>query len=172
MIISLTGYMGSGKSLIAKKLHSKINFPIFDLDVEISKKLQQSIPDIFQSKGEIFFRKKERAVLEEVLTIQENIILSLGGGTPCYYDNIELLNTHSITVFLQAQIPTLVSRILPKKHQRPLVAHIPEKDLPEFIAKHLFERNTFYQQAQIHIATDDKTPEEIAEEIIFRLQIK
>ena len=84
MIISLLGYMGSGKSHISKNLSKKINFKLIDLDQQISDEHQQTIPEIFEKKGEIYFRKEEKRILEELLNSDENLILSLGGGTPVY----------------------------------------------------------------------------------------
>jgi shikimate kinase len=169
MILSLLGYMGSGKTHISKILSEKINFKFIDLDKEISKKKKQTIPEIFKTKGEIYFRKLEREVLEELLATEKNAVLSLGGGTPAYYNNMEIINHNSKSIFLTASISTLSERLNKQKEKRPLIAHLTDEDLPEFIAKHLFERNTFYQKSQYIIKTDAKTPEQIVEEIIEKL---
>ena len=171
MIISLVGYMGSGKSHISKILSDKINFKLIDLDKEISRRNKLTIPEIFEKKGEIYFRKLERETLEEILATQENIVLSLGGGTPAYYNNMEIINNNSKSVFLRASISTLAERISKQKEKRPLIAKILDEDLPEFIAKHLFERNVFYSKAQFSINTDNKTPEEIINEITEKLYL-
>ncbi|KQS91334.1 shikimate kinase [Chryseobacterium sp. Leaf394] len=171
MIISLVGYMGSGKSHISKILSDEINFKLLDLDREISKRLKMTIPEIFEKKGEIFFRKTEREVLEEILATEENVVLSLGGGTPAYYNNMEIINLNSKSIFLKANIGTLVARLSRQKEKRPLVAKISEEDLPEFIAKHLFERNAFYSKAQFMISTDGKNPENIVSEIKEKLYL-
>jgi len=92
MIISLIGYMGSGKSHVSKNLSKKLNFPLIDLDQRISEEHLLSIPEIFQKKGEIFFRKEEKRILETILNEEKDIILSLGGGTPVYYNNMDLIN--------------------------------------------------------------------------------
>lgn len=166
MTLSLIGYMGSGKSRIAQCLHRKTGLELVDLDAYIAKKIGSTIPEIFQKKGEIFFRREERNALEELLATKERCILSLGGGTPCYYNNIEVINNYSTSVYLRAKIPTLAERLTRQKNRRPLIANISDEDLPEFIAKHLFERNMFYNQAKFTIDTDGKKPEEIAQEII------
>lgn len=171
MIISLVGYMGSGKSHISKILSDKINFKLIDLDKEISRRNKLTIPEIFKKKGEIYFRKLERETLEEILATQENIILSLGGGTPVYYNNMEIINNSSKSIFLRASIATLAERISKQKEKRPLIAKISDENLPEFIAKHLFERNIFYNKAQFNINTDNKTPENIIQEIIEKLYL-
>ncbi|CAA7386697.1 shikimate kinase [Chryseobacterium fistulae] len=169
MIISLVGYMGSGKSHISKILSEKINFKLIDLDKEISRREELTISEIFEKKGEIYFRKLERETLEEILSAKENIILSLGGGTPVYYNNMEIINQKSVSIFLKASISTLVERLSKQKEKRPLIAHISEDLLPEFIAKHLFERNEYYKLSQFSINTDTRDPEDIVNEIVEKL---
>ncbi|PJJ63075.1 shikimate kinase [Chryseobacterium geocarposphaerae] len=171
MIISLVGYMGSGKSHISKILSEKLNFKLIDLDKEISRRNKLTIPEIFEKKGEIYFRKLERETLEEILASQENVILSLGGGTPVYYNNMEIINHNSKSVFLRASVGTLSERLLKQKEKRPLIANISDENLPEFIAKHLFERNEFYNKAQASVITDNRTPEDIVDEIIEKLYL-
>ncbi len=157
--------MGSGKTHISKILSEKINFKLFDLDKEISKRNRLSVSEIFAQKGEIYFRKKERELLEEVLATQERCVISLGGGTPAYYNNMELINSQTVSIYLRAGVGTLSERLKWQKEKRPLIATISDEDLPEFIAKHLFERNVFYNKARWIVDTDNKTPEEVVEEI-------
>lgn len=165
MIISLIGYMGSGKSHISKVLSKKLNLKLFDLDRQISLKNNMTIPEIFEKRGEIYFRKQENLILNEILSSYDDIILSVGGGTPAYFNNMEIINQYSESVFLQTSVTNLADRILKQKDKRPLVAKIADEDLPEFIAKHLFERNVFYSQSKHKVITDGKSPEEIATEI-------
>lgn len=164
--------MGSGKSHISKLLSQKINFKLIDLDQQIILKHQKKISEIFAERGEIFFRKEEKSILEEILKLDDNIVLSLGGGTPVYYNNMELINQKSKSVFLQASVGTLTERLLRQKAKRPLIARLSDEELPEFIAKHLFERNTFYSQANYTINTNNKSPEDIVDEIISTLDVK
>ena len=166
MIISLIGYMGSGKSHISKVLSQKLNLKLIDLDKEIILKNKMSIPEIFEKRGEIYFRKEERALLEEILNTEKECILSLGGGTQSYYNNIDLITQKSVSIYLRTSVGTLTERLLKQKQKRPLIAKIPDEDLPEFIAKHLFERQVYYGQAKFTVGTDAKTPEEIVTEII------
>ena len=165
MIISFIGYMGSGKSHIAKLLSDRLGIKLIDLDKEISKKNKMTIAEMFQKKGEIFFRRQERALLEEIVATEDSCILSLGGGTPAYYNNMELINQNSESIFLRTSVKNLTERLLKQKHKRPLIANISDQDLPEFIAKHLFERNIFYNKAKYTVNTDDKTPEMVVEEL-------
>lgn len=158
--------MGSGKSHISKVLSNKINFKLIDLDRQISLKNKMTIPEIFEKRGEIYFRKQENEILKEILSASEDFILSVGGGTPAYFNNMEIINQHSESIFLRTSVTNLTARILKQKEKRPLVANIPEDDLPEFIAKHLFERNIYYSQAKFTIDTDGKKPDQIADEIL------
>lgn len=157
--------MGSGKSHISKVLSKKLNLKLFDLDRQISLKNNMTIPEIFEKRGEIYFRKQENLILNEILSSYDDIILSVGGGTPAYFNNMEIINQYSESVFLQTSVTNLADRILKQKDKRPLVAKIADEDLPEFIAKHLFERNVFYSQSKHKVITDGKSPEEIATEI-------
>ena len=166
MKIVLLGYMGSGKSTIARLLGEQLQLKSVDLDTLIEAETGQSIPEIFKDKGEIHFRKLEHQVLKNVLESPESFILALGGGTPCYSGNMDiLLNATEQVFYLKMGIPALTKRLIGEKANRPMISHIPDEDLPEFIGKHLFERQPFYMQAAHIIKSDDKAVEEIAEEI-------
>jgi len=146
--------MASGKSFIGKKLSETLKYNFIDLDDYIEMKENKSIASIFKEQGELYFRKMERKYLSELLERQDSIIISLGGGTPCYYSNMDLIAASKSTksVYLKVSIPTLVQRLKNEKQQRPLIAHIEtEALLTEFIGKHLFERSYFYNQAQFTI---------------------
>lgn len=171
MSIVLIGYMGSGKSSVGKKLSEMVNFKFIDLDDYIEEKEKLSIAQIFETKGEIYFRKKEHLYLQEVLELRDTI-LSLGGGTPCYGSNMDTIlkaeGAHS--VYLKSSIPNLVRRLNPEKAQRPLIAHLKsDEELTEFIGKHLFERSYYYSQSNQTVVTDGKNIETIAEEIVANL---
>ena len=165
MIISLIGYMGCGKSHISKLLSDKLNLKLIDLDKEIIACHNMPIAEIFAKKGEIFFRKQERAILNEILNTETDCVLSVGGGTPAYYDNISLINDKSTSVYLRTSVKILTERLLKQKQKRPLIANIPDEQLSEFIGQHLFERQQFYSRAKHTVITDRKTPEEICLEI-------
>lgn len=172
MIIVLIGYMGSGKSSVGKILAEKLNYNLIDLDDFIEAEENATVSEIFKNKGEIYFRKKETEYLNELLQLQENTILSLGGGTPCYSNNMEvILNTaHATSIYLKGSLPFLSKKLFKKKAKRPLIAHIETETLmKEFIGKHLFERSQFYNKAEIHIVTDNKSKKEIVEDIILEL---
>lgn len=167
MKIILLGYMSCGKSTIGKKLANTLNYPFIDLDVFIEKQEKLSIKDIFEKKGEIYFRTMESKYLNELLARKEHLILSLGGGTPCYANNMEAIiySKNSISIYLKASIKTLVKRLSKDKEQRPLVASLNDMDLHEFIAKHLFERNLYYLKAKFTVNIDSKEIEEVTKEV-------
>lgn len=170
MKIVLIGYMASGKSTIGKILAKELNLSFIDLDHYISDREQMSIPEIFTQKGEIYFRKIETKYLLEVLEKEQEFILSLGGGTPCYGNNMEIiLNSDAASVYLKASIPTITERIRTGKRKRPLVAHLSNEELPEFIGKHLFERQFYYLQSNHSIAVDGKQKYEIVNDLLKAL---
>lgn len=165
--IILSGYMGSGKSSVAKRLQEKMGLPLHDLDQTIERKTELSITELFAQKGEIYFRKLEHETLKELLRQPQPFILSLGGGTPCYANNHELLKSEGIDwIYLKASPETLHDRIANDKTERPLLSGKTPAELKDFIAQHLFERSFFYNQAKYKVSTDGKTPDEIADEII------
>lgn len=169
MIISLIGYMGSGKSTTGKDLAKALGFEFIDLDDFIEQKYQTKISDIFKKEGELGFRKKEREALKEILTTT-NIVLSLGGGTPVYYDNMEEIVKNSISIFMRVQLHQLVKRLENRKETRPLIAHLSNEEMTEFIAKHLFERNQYYEKAKYTISITTQSTLEILDEIMSQLK--
>jgi len=170
MEIILVGYMGSGKSTIAQKLSEVLDLKMIDLDEYIVEKEGVSIPKIFKKKGEIYFRKLETKTLEEIFKSQKNYVLSVGGGTPCYGKNIDLIIKNGISFYLKASLQTLNERLLKEKNNRPLIKNIGDQDLLEFIAKHLFERNPYYEKTNHTVKIDGKDVKEIVEEIILNTQ--
>jgi len=172
MKIILVGYMASGKSSVGKLLSKIIRFRFIDLDDFIEEKEAMSISEIFAKKGEIYFRKVETLHLEELLLTDEKCIISLGGGTPCYGNNMQLINSNAETIsfYLKTSINEIVNRLMNEKKNRPLVAQIESKEsLKEFVGKHLFERNPFYLRSDFTIETDQRTKQNIVEEIVFKL---
>ncbi len=164
--VFLIGYMGSGKSTVAKALAQKMGIPHYDLDEVIEKRSENSISQIFEAKGELFFRLLEHEVLSELVASPESMILSWGGGTPCYANNNEFLSSENTTsIYLSASIENLYHRIVNEKEKRPMVANKSEEELKEFIAKHLFDRSFYYNQANFTIHVDQKSIDEIVTEI-------
>lgn len=164
MKITLTGYMGVGKTQVGKHLAVHLGLDFFDLDVRIEQKTGTNITDLILNRGELYFRQREREVLEDVLQ-RPSFVLSTGGGTPCYYDNIDIINQHSVSIYLQADVARLYERLQQQRQERPLIAHISGNELREYIGKHLFERVPFYEKAIFHVSVAGKSIAEIAAEI-------
>ena len=166
MKVVLIGYMGSGKSVVAKKLAAKLQISCLGLDDLIEKKSKMTIETIFSTKGELYFRKLEHELFTEKMQSNDSFVLSTGGGTPCYYNNHELLkNDDCISIYLKASVATLYERLKSEKSKRPLLASLNEEELKEYIAKHLFDRSYYYHQAKHILNVDDKTVDEIVAEI-------
>ncbi|MBP6549767.1 MAG: shikimate kinase [Flavobacterium sp.] len=165
--IVLLGYMGCGKSTIANRLSKTTHIPFVDLDKIIEEKTNSSINQIFEQHGEIYFRKLEHDVFVELLNAPENIIIGLGGGTPCYANNHELLKGDNVlSIYLKASIETLFERLAANKSKRPLIADKNDDEMKEFIAKHLFDRSFYYNHAQHKVVVDGKTVEETVADIL------
>ena len=166
MKILLLGYMGSGKSTIGSLLAEKLELPFIDLDYAIKIAEGMSINAIFQQKGEIYFRKRERQLFSDFMQSQDSFVLSLGGGTPCYANNHELLNGNRVVSFyLKTSVTSLLNRLKLQNEVRPLLSGKSDDEMRDYIAQHLFERSYFYHQATVVVTTDDKSPQAIADEI-------
>ena len=165
--IILLGYMGCGKSTIASRLSKITKIPYVDLDKNIEERTNLSINEIFEQRGEIYFRKLEHQIFVELVNSPQNIIIGLGGGTPCYANNHELLQGDNIfSIYLKASIETLFDRLVYNKSKRPLLANKPDEELKEFIAQHLFERSFYYNHAKYKVSIDGKTKEETTQDIL------
>lgn len=172
MKIFLSGYMGSGKSLIAKKLAEKLKYTPIDLDDQISLIEEKSIPRIFEEKGELYFRKLETEVLKDIIEDSSSLVVALGGGTPSYGNNLEIIENspEAFIVYLKASVEFLTDRLYKEKDKRPVISHLAGKEeLEDFIRKHLFERSYYYLQSDAIINVEGKSPETITEEIISKL---
>ncbi len=162
------GYMGSGKSALGKALAEVKSIEFIDLDDYIESYEKSTITQIFEKKGEMFFRKKERFYLEQLLAEPTKAIIALGGGTPCYFDNIDHINQseNTVSIYLKTTPKTLANRLFDQKDHRPMIAHLSTPEaLEQFIAKHLFERSPYYLKAKHQLATDDQTIDELVDQI-------
>ena len=139
--------MGSGKTTMGRTLARRYGIEHIDLDWRIEQRFRTKIADMFTKIGEDGFRRRERNMLHEVMGM-ENVIVSVGGGTPCFFDNMEQMNASGRTIYIQCKVDTLVERIMRSQNKRPIVANKTKEELTEFVAKHLAEREPFYLQAQ------------------------
>lgn len=162
--------MGSGKSTIGKNLSNIVEIPFYDLDEIIQNTEEESIKNIFSVKGEIYFRKIESIIFRNFVTNTQDFILAVGGGTPCYANNHEIFQDEDvISFYLKGSISTLTNRLQKEKENRPLIANLSESELEEYIRKHLFDRSYYYLQSKYVITIDNKSIEEINEEIKQKL---
>jgi len=148
MRVFLIGFMASGKSTVGKKLSKKIGLPFVDLDDYIEEKYNTTIRLLIHDKGMDEFREIEKLSLETLINKNENILISTGGGTPFYFDNMKLMNEKGVTIYLEVDIPVLVDRLVYAKKDRPLIWGKSREDLTIY-AKELFEkRQAYYNQAK------------------------
>jgi len=155
--VYLLGLPGSGKSTIGRHLSELLNYPFFDLDTQIEKEEGISIPDIFKKKGEKYFRNLEAKKLKEI-SEEKRFILAVGGGTPCFHSNIELINKTGTSVYLKVSIDEIVSR-LEKQKNRPIFNN--SENLKDQVLQLLSNRDKFYKQAKIIIESDNVSAEEV-----------
>lgn len=148
--IYLIGMPGSGKSYFGEKLSANLNYDLIDLDKAIEEKEGLAISEIFSSKGEDYFRQLENDLLKEISNQSDQLIISTGGGTPCFHNGLAFMNTHGTTVFLEAEKEVLVDRLSRKSH-RPLVQGDTEARVEELLKTRL----PIYKKAHISIAHRD-----------------
>lgn len=146
--VFLTGFMGSGKTTVGQMLARALQWQFIDLDQHIEKKQGQSISDIFSTRGEAAFRQMEHeAVLE--MTRLSRVIVSTGGGTPCFHNNMELMNQSGLTIYLKLDATILKDRLMPARKSRPLIADKSDSELLLFIQEKLAEREPFYNLSAV-----------------------
>ncbi len=141
--------MGSGKTHWGKLLAEKLQMPFFDLDTVITEKENKSISEIFAEKDEEYFRYKEKDVLEELVNENKEFVMSSGGGTPCFFNNIEFMKKNGKVVWLNTSVEILKQRLLKERATRPLIRNIGETGLRSYIIRKLGERKMYYEQADI-----------------------
>ena len=145
--VILVGYMGAGKTTIGKVLAREMGLEFYDLDNYIEDRFHQKIPDIFAQKGEEGFREIERKMLHEVAEF-ENVIISCGGGTPCFFDNMDYMNSRGETFFLDAPPTVLKEHLQMGKTVRPLIQGKTPEELIAYIEESLQKRLPYYQKAK------------------------
>jgi shikimate kinase len=146
--IFLIGFMGSGKSTTGKKLASHLNWSFIDLDEKIEIMTGMKIKNIFSEKGETFFRKVESETLHGIVS-ETNTVISTGGGTPCFGDNMDFMISNGLTIYLTMTPARLKSRLADSSDHRPLLKDIGKEELKEYIARKLSEREKWYSRAEI-----------------------
>lgn len=164
----LVGYMGAGKTTLGKILAMHKNLEFIDLDHYIENRYQKTISQIFEEVGESGFRKIESTLLKEVGEI-ENVVISTGGGAPCFFDNIEYMNQTGNTIYLKSSAESLMKRLSLCKDKRPLIKNKSDEELLEFITGALDRREQYYNQAQIVFDVEDFCTVDDAERFMLNL---
>ena len=161
-LIFLVGFMGCGKSTIGRKLAAKTGFEFIDLDKMIEAQAGATIADYFKYHGEQAFRELERDSLQKTY-FPEKAIIATGGGAPCFFDNMDWMNSHGQTVYINLTPQTLADRLEHGKAERPLISRFNQEELVEFITEKLKEREIFYLQAQHNLNGIGLTSEKLVE---------
>lgn len=152
--------MSSGKSTIGKQLARKMNMEFIDIDDAFESKYKMTISNFFDLFGEKKFRELERIVLLESLE-QNHVIISTGGGTPCFFNNIELINSNGISIYLKLHPNSIINRLLHTKKQRPLLKNLNSEELSGYVNSQLSNRENYYQQARFIYSIENKKPNEV-----------
>lgn len=151
--IYIVGYMGAGKTTAAKRIANRLGWEVADTDAMFEEKYRISIHDFFQKYDEDLFRKLESEVLKSTENL-ENTVISTGGGLACFFDNMEWMNQHGLTVFMRISPEAAADRILNSKRKRPLTENKTKEELTEYIRQHYASRLPFYEQAQITVKSE------------------
>ncbi|WP_418553770.1 shikimate kinase [Prevotella sp.] len=151
--ILIIGYMGAGKTTLGKVLAKELGLPFYDLDWYIESRMMKTVPQLFAERGEEGFRKVEHNMLHEVAEF-EDVVISCGGGTPCFYDNMEYMNAQGDTVYLKASPEVLYAHLQMGKVERPLLKNKTREEMQAFIKEQLAEREKYYTKAR-HIFNVD-----------------
>ena len=171
MKIYLIGYMGCGKSTIGRKIADTMGISFIDLDKYIEERYFKSVPVIFAEEGESRFREKERTALLEVSEF-EDIVVGTGGGAPCFFDNMEVMNKKGVTVYIAPDTEVLATRLIKSRTERPLIAGKSYDELVLFINNALQKRAPFYEKAKIIIRGENNLDPKLVIGKIQQLDIK
>lgn len=155
MRIFLIGFMGAGKTHWGKQVANRMGLPFHDLDELIVAQEGKSIADIFTANGEEYFRLAEKQMLEELVEREDSMIISCGGGTPCFFNNIDFMKRYGIVVWLNTHVEVILQRLLKERMHRPLLKDIRDEDLRNHIIRKLNERRMYYEQADVIIDKED-----------------
>lgn len=165
MKIYLIGYMGSGKSTIGRLLAEQMQLDYIDFDKNIEEEAGKTITQLFDEFGEDKFRQLEHEYLKRLL-VKENIVISLGGGTPCFYNNIELINNSGTSIYLEMDVDSLAKRLSRAKNKRPLIRDLNDTELKYFIETNLEKRKAIYEQAKYTVQGKNFSSTYLTEAII------
>lgn len=165
MKIFLIGFMGSGKSYWGRKLSQKLGIPFFDLDEQVTAHAGKPIPEIFATEGEEQFRLLEKETLYIISESHDSFVMACGGGTPCFFNNIEYMNASGITVWINPAPSVLFDRLVNEKPGRPLIRDLSDEQLRGFIGRKFADRKIYYEQATITVEDEPLRLEKLVEKI-------
>lgn len=160
----MIGYMGAGKTTIGRRLASMVRYPFIDLDQYIETAHGTSVTDIFLDRGEEYFRVLEQRYLKKVTHLQQAVI-ACGGGTPCFYDNLEVMLKSGLVIYLKQSINVLHQRLIHQQMQRPLLMGMDESQLAAFINQNVTRREQFYLQAHLIFEPEKETLEQLVDRL-------
>lgn len=163
--------MGAGKTTLGKILAREMNLEFIDLDWYIENRFHKKVSEIFKERGEEGFRILEKNMLHEVAEF-ENVVISSGGGTPCFFDNMRYMNEQGLTIYLKADVETLKAHLTMGKQQRPLIAQKSGEELNTFIRNSLTEREPYYTQARLVFDVEKMDSNERIRGVVSRLMEK
>lgn len=155
--------MGCGKTHWGRELSHKLQIPFFDLDHVIEEKEGKDISTIFAETGEEYFRMLEKDVLYLLTESHESFVMACGGGTPCFFNNIDYMKKNGMAIWINCSVECLHNRLVKEKDKRPLIANISDLDLKSYIIKKYSDRKIFYQQANVILNEDDVTLDKLIE---------
>lgn len=161
MQIFLIGFMGCGKTTVGIPLASQLGYKFIDQDELIEQYYNMTISDVFATHGEAQFRETEHNIVTGLVNSKDDIVVSTGGGAPCFLGNMELMNGNATTIYLKAEPKTLMHRLKDSTDTRPLLAGKTDTELLEFITNKLREREAFYCQAKVILKTDGLSVKEV-----------
>lgn len=162
--------MGAGKSTTARRLANRLGWEVVDTDDMFEAKYKISVCDFFHKYDEPLYRKLESEVLKETESL-ENVVVATGGGTACYFDNMEWMNAHGTTIFLHISEKAVVDRLVHAKRKRPLAIGKSEEELTEFVQRHYTERLPFYEQARLTVKAENLDLDDLVNQLIPRPEV-
>lgn len=157
MKIFLIGFMGSGKTSLGKKLAGAMQVQFFDLDQKIEEYTAKDIPTIFQQQGEGVFRQIEAEILRKTIDLNQHFVLSCGGGTPCFHQNMEYMKSLGTTIFLDVDQEILLGRLRKNNSGRPLITKMSDDEMKRFIEGQISERRKYYLQSKYILNANNPT---------------
>jgi len=169
--IYLIGYMGCGKTTVGRRLAEKLDFQFVDVDLFIENRQRKTVSEIFAEKGEETFRMLEHKTLEE-LSLFENVVISTGGGAPCFHNNMELMNKSGLTVYLKVTPKELINRLKNGQNKRPLLKGKTTDEMLSFVTENVNKRSFYYTQAALVFDAEINDINYIVNNLILHLTTK